>query len=832
MPLSVTTVYSGPFTPNGVTTIFPFDFKALDPAEVAVTDSRGDPISGLDYAVEIAAEGGNVVFGEAPEAADLASFFIASIPTFEQDVEFTPVGIFNPRTLQTPFDRTAVRDAWLKDRVDRAISFPMGEDIPVLPVAEDRAGRFLAFGPGGAVVAASGTGSDGAFRGDVAASGGAALVGLGETSVGNLLTSACYPETFGVVDDPNYLNAGTRIDQTAEIQAWLTYAKTNRLTARCNRPIRAYSSATLYYDPSAAVGGQRMPDIDLSNLNLSINATPGFVLGSAGAWIDGTNIRPPNVLRSTLSWVGAPNTMVGGVVYMNIRYSTIYLSDARRFPVGHQYWSEGRGFERNTFIGGVMVDNRFGEVRCCVGAGSYINENVWLGGSCSNGSDSVGETASVVVGTYSCVGTGGSAGSNNNRVYGRSYEGSDSTTHPGVTECIPVWYEGCGGYDHYRDCRVEGWQGPIMHVRGNVNGDSNAIYGVFIDFDASVIGDIGAGTGLAIVRQVAGAYGCRVTGPEHSCETEWSSGPLRDRLYSGGGADAARVSAPIILREGTSGTDLRETTLSNRYQTNIYGVQVDNGVIGTYVDTTRCKDFEFIAETLPGNDGRWVFAAYDANLTLLGATHTDAYATERRIKFGGANFSTLYGGTYLTSDDSAGRIRVTVSEDVKFLFFGIGSGTNPAVVNEIGFKAFLPFEDAAGITALSSPLIRDTLLDGLAGQRSATANPATAGTHGFWGAGQVAWDESPTSGQPMAWMRSAGVALGVPFATSTAFAVKGQVVISDTGTKAYYVKTPGTTSGSGTGPNGTSTTTDYTDGTVVFRYIGAKAAFTALANVP
>lgn len=663
---------------------------------------------------------------------------------------------------------------------------------------------------------------------------GGEMIGLGETTLGSVLAAACYPETFGVVDDPNYLNAGTRIDQKAEIQAWLTYAKTNRLTARCNRPIRAYSSATLNYDPSNDIGGQRIPDIDLGNLSLSIDATPGFVLGSAVKWIDGTSIRPPNVLRSTLSWVGAPNTKVGGVVYMNIRYSTIYLSDVRRFPVGHQYWSEGRGFERNTFIGGVMVDNRYGEVRCCVGAGSYINENVWLGGSCSNGSDSVAETASVVVGTYSCVGTGGSAGSNNNRVYGRSYEGCDSTTHAGVTECIPVWYEGCGGYDHYRDCRVEGWQGPIMHVRGEVNGDANAIYGIHIDFDASVIGDIGAGNGKAICRQVAGAYGNRVTGPEHSCEREWQSGPLRDRLYSGGSADAARTVAPFILREGTSAADLRETTFSNRYQTNIYGVQINDGIIGTYVDTSRCKDFEFIADTLPGNDGRWTFTGYDANLTLLSATHTDAYATERNIKFGGATFTTLYGGCYSTSGDGAGRVRVTVSENCKWLFFGIGSGTVPAVLNGLGFKAFLAFEDAAGVTALSGPMIRDTLFSGLEGQRTATANPATAGTHGFWSPGQIAWDNTPKSGQPMAWLSNAGVALGVPFATSTAFAVKGQVVIcgGSPGTKAYYVKTPGTTSGSGTGPNGLSTSTDYTDGTVVFRYIGAKAAFTALANVP
>lgn len=249
MPLSVTTVYSGPFTPNGVTTIFPFDFKALDPAEVSVTDSRGDPISGLDYAVEIAAEGGNVVFGDAPEVADLASFFIASIPTFEQDVEFTPVGIFNPRTLQTPFDRTAVRDAWLKDRVDRAISFPMGEDIPVLPVAEDRAGRFLAFDAGGDIVAASGTGSDGAFRTDVAASGGAALVGYGEGLTGALDSDALAKLRALAVTPEQALGTGESIasDTLPAIKRVLD----------AGRPLRIPQGQTyvIEYDPASDIGG-------------------------------------------------------------------------------------------------------------------------------------------------------------------------------------------------------------------------------------------------------------------------------------------------------------------------------------------------------------------------------------------------------------------------------------------------------------------------------------------------------------------------------------------------------------------------------------------------
>jgi hypothetical protein len=130
--------------------------------------------------------------------------------------------------------------------------------------------------------------------------------------------------------------------------------------------------------------------------------------------------------------------------------------------------------------------------------------------------------------------------------------------------------------------------------------------------------------------------------------------------------------------------------------------------------------------------------------------------------------------------------------------------------------------------ATAGALIFDPLYDG--GVKVASADPDTAGTHGIYGPGALIGNTGAASGQPSGWVCTAGVALGVAYANSTALAVPGQVIIA--GGNAYYVKTPGTTSGSGTGPSGTTPGTDYTDGTVVFRYIGAKAAFAPLANVP
>lgn len=658
---------------------------------------------------------------------------------------------------------------------------------------------------------------------------GSSAIGIASgVTLADFFDGACYPDIFGIVDDPNHLNPALRIDQRMALQAWFTYAQTNRLTPRCHRPIRAYSSATLSYDPSALSG--RNPEVDLGNLSLAVNASPGFVLGAATGVISGAKISLPNIWRSTLSWPSAaPTSRTGGVILINLQFCTVKLGFVHGFAVGHQYWSEGFGFSYNLFLGGLMQDCRVAEAIINVGADSFVNENTWMGGSVSLSSDTSSQTGTVV-GTYFAFASGGYRGSNNNRWYGRSYELCEPVNHPGITEAIPVWFEGCGGHNYWNKCRVEAWNGPIMHVRGDVNGDANALAGLFNEFDAGLVGDIGSGTGKPYCRQVGGAYGNIVRAQEHSGVAHWHSGPLRDKLYSGGGGDAPRTVAPFVLREGIDATDRRQTTFPNRAQTNIHGQQWNNGGPFIHIDTSRHKDFEFIADTMPGNDGRWVFAAYDANMTLLGPTSTDTYATQRNIKFNGATFSTLYGNVYMTGSDGAQRVRVTVADDVKWLLAGPASGTNPMVVSGFGFKAFLKYADPDGAISLAGPMVRDMLFEGLDGQRTSTVNPATSGTHGFWTRGQIASNIASASGVPQGWICTRTGALGAAYANSMGLSVKGQVIIA--GGNAYAVKTTGVTAGAGVGPSGTAPNTDYPDGTVVLNYIGPKAAFAALANIP
>lgn len=126
-------VMAGPFTPNGVTTAFAFDFRVLKKEELSVY--RGDPdawteVSASLYDVVIdAVEGGEVQFAAAPVAGD--PLYIAAIPLFDQGTGYAGgEAPFTPKSLNAEFDRVAMRAVVLKERVDRALVVPIGATPP------------------------------------------------------------------------------------------------------------------------------------------------------------------------------------------------------------------------------------------------------------------------------------------------------------------------------------------------------------------------------------------------------------------------------------------------------------------------------------------------------------------------------------------------------------------------------------------------------------------------------------------------------------------------------------------------------------------------------
>ncbi|WP_156456022.1 hypothetical protein [Sphingomonas sp. CCH9-E2] len=124
-------VVAGPFTPNGVTTSFAFEFRALAKGDLTVYRGAPDDWDAVDpslYDVAVnTVQGGTVQFTAAPAAG--YPLYIAATPLFDQGTEY-PGGEapFTPKSLNAEFDRAAMRAVVLKERVDRAVVVPRGEE--------------------------------------------------------------------------------------------------------------------------------------------------------------------------------------------------------------------------------------------------------------------------------------------------------------------------------------------------------------------------------------------------------------------------------------------------------------------------------------------------------------------------------------------------------------------------------------------------------------------------------------------------------------------------------------------------------------------------------
>ena len=104
MTITTTTVRSGPYTPDGVTTTFPFAFLALSPSELEVTQVQtdGSEAAITGWTPTLNGEGGSVTFGTAPTIGS-GDIYVNAAPDFKQLV--TPNASILPGTIAGSFDR-------------------------------------------------------------------------------------------------------------------------------------------------------------------------------------------------------------------------------------------------------------------------------------------------------------------------------------------------------------------------------------------------------------------------------------------------------------------------------------------------------------------------------------------------------------------------------------------------------------------------------------------------------------------------------------------------------------------------------------------------------
>lgn len=342
MTVSATNAYSTG-TGNGSATAFPFTFAAKTADEIVVLVD-GAIVSPSLYAVTLNdSGGGTVTFVTAPSSG--AAVLIASDPDFTQDIDFENNGAFLSDTHDEANDRAAIRDIWAKARLSALLSSFM-----LSPAV--RAGKFLAWDADGLPVPSEGVGSDADLRNDLAADGGAELVGVIPAWSGSVATSLQSEiRALGArAEQAGALGTGAGNDAPA-LQAMLdsgdkrvrlTHGKTYRTTVSLTVPAGVWiegNGATILAAHNAEAlnfadgGGAR---------DLTITGPDGSVYldGSVGVLCEGTNNHP-----AVPTYVTAPsfeNVTISGFGAYGI-YLTYARNSASRNVVVHDCGYSGIG---------------------------------------------------------------------------------------------------------------------------------------------------------------------------------------------------------------------------------------------------------------------------------------------------------------------------------------------------------------------------------------------------------------------------------------------------------------------------------------------------------
>ena len=160
MSIASTTRKAGPYTGNGVTTIFPFSFKVFASSDLVVTQTD---LSGVEttltlttnYTVSLNANqdanpGGTVTCVSAPISGYLLTL-TSGVPEL-QPVVLTNNGGFYPSVINDALDRLTIFAQQISEQMSRSLKFPKSDPLsvtPYLPSVSARANKYLAFDSSG-----------------------------------------------------------------------------------------------------------------------------------------------------------------------------------------------------------------------------------------------------------------------------------------------------------------------------------------------------------------------------------------------------------------------------------------------------------------------------------------------------------------------------------------------------------------------------------------------------------------------------------------------------------------------------------------------------------
>lgn len=696
------------------------------------------------------------------------------------------------------------------------------------------------------------------------------------------------PQQFGIINDSGLVSS-----QATKIQKWFDECMGLDLAPHIDSPLEVVIDEPVAYVPFN--DADRRLRTDMRALTLRPDFDGGLTIGAVDTFIHNHVIGAPMVKRAgTISWLADDWESTGasifstnaGLTLINAQYADIYISTVTGFTIGAAYHAENYWFAYdNVHVTGQLGDCRYNEVLRTVRGGiqslEFANEITFHGGRRSQSSAT--NALGAAFGTVIAAGTSAYNGNNNNRWREPCYEMGAS----GSARRVPVLLWGAGTKNRWENCRHEAGVGPfgIAHAKGTTSARENSCT---IQLRAALVTEHrGHNAGWL---QIGGAF--NNTDQSHDIVRPiWNSGPMARLLESSGGA-GPRIAAPWFFKPSGSGAPFRSLTTAGQAVTNRKALQLGiNVMAGIEVATSRIKTWRITPAGATGFQGRYVVQAYgppetwaasravvvghhmtndsgkvyrcttagttassggptgtvgsitDNTVTwayagvladfadgaqLCGST-VDSYGTEQWVK-GGLGLTTIYGGSFIAPQDGIREgIVITVRAEVTRIHVGVASGTAVAAITGLTLEAFptfaLPDSTAFNLSTinLSDPLPLAQ------GRRVVTAKPDTAGVHGFYEAGEIVALSTQTSGQPVLHVCSTPGALASAWAGSTSYVVPGHCVVNDSGKVYELVSSTGASASSG-GPTGTGK--GIVDGGCIWDYLCAKAAFTAILNMP
>lgn len=124
---------SGPYNGNGVTTVFPYEFKIEKEAHVQVISATAENVETVleltaDYTVNgVGDEGGGEIVLTSPLASGLTLTMLLNVP-FTQETDLENQGAYYAETVEAALDLAAQRDLQLLEKMGRAVLLPASSD--------------------------------------------------------------------------------------------------------------------------------------------------------------------------------------------------------------------------------------------------------------------------------------------------------------------------------------------------------------------------------------------------------------------------------------------------------------------------------------------------------------------------------------------------------------------------------------------------------------------------------------------------------------------------------------------------------------------------------